>query len=563
MAESWRKYAVPDTEDEQPKPAATGWRAHAVPDKTFSVNLENPLPTSMRVPQAAMPETGFARSVGEAAMQNIVKFGKFVDSYGGAPSRAAVAELQKSGDIIKATSAFTDQFGKDPEKAPSGREIAIAAGVKPGELITIPWKDPTTGKNITVPIEKADAVGLAIDFGADVTNFIPGKAAVKGMTMAAKGTAKGIYEGTKGAANIASYIATGKTIGKHVPEFARTAAKETIKTVEAFTAPKYADDLAKMIQTAEKHGIDPTLLPEGVLFGEKSLLTKAAQSHRTNVLGEPDRLKFAEGLRQVRQAFDGQVEKIGKGNILTAPEAGAAIKASYDDAVRRFFDAQEDTYNSIIKNNPGLMLDDQANKEIQSAITAIERFAAGRVKRGITDQQRSQALGLLNAAESLRETKGSVKQMTEAMRMVGEAAFSSSANELASIPADKARLRALYGKMSEAIKGTVARNVADGDLIVSNLEASNKAMHKWFGDKSILAPILGNKAIADENVLRRILSDTKKVEAFKGLFGADSDIVATVKAAALEDLVKVVAIRFVLLAMVRILVSQQCLSSFL
>jgi hypothetical protein len=185
------------------------------------------------------------------------------------------------------------------------------------------------------------------------------------------------------------------------------------------------------------------------------------------------------------------------------------------------------------------MLDEQAAKEVESAINSIEKFAAGRVKRGITDLQRSQATGLLNAVESLRETKGSVKQMTEAMRMVGEAAFSSSDNALASIPADKIRLRALYGKMSDAIKGTVARNVEDGEQIVFNLETSNKAMHKWFGEKSILAPILGNKSIADENILRRILSDTKKVEAFKGLFGADSEIVAAVKASALEDLVKV------------------------
>jgi hypothetical protein len=90
--------------------------------------------------------------VNETMKQGISDAGRKVDSYTGAPVRAALGALQDNKPVMK---AFTNQWGEDPDKAPTGRQLVE------NDPITAPYADT--------------ALPLAVDMAADWTNLpLPG-----------------------------------------------------------------------------------------------------------------------------------------------------------------------------------------------------------------------------------------------------------------------------------------------------------------------------------------------------------------------------------------------------
>lgn len=147
----------------------------------------------------------------------IAAAGRFVDSYTGAPARAAVGAAQDGNNPI---SAFANQFGGDPSKAPTGYDIASKV-----------TDNPYLGT----------ALATAVDFGADPLNALPavgvakklafGAKALEGASDVAKAVKPGLIDTIssklKTVAEKAAVNATGAT-GKQAAEFAPSAGRELL-----------------------------------------------------------------------------------------------------------------------------------------------------------------------------------------------------------------------------------------------------------------------------------------------------------------------------------------------
>jgi hypothetical protein len=68
---------------------------------------------------------GAGKYVGEKALGAVGWTGTQIDRVGGAPARAAIGAAQLGENPL---SAFGSQFGRDPSKAPTGKELAMNAG---------------------------------------------------------------------------------------------------------------------------------------------------------------------------------------------------------------------------------------------------------------------------------------------------------------------------------------------------------------------------------------------------------------------------------------------------
>lgn len=155
-------------------------------------------------------------AIGEAA--------KTIDSYTGAPARAAIGAAQDGNNPF---SAFADHFGEDPDAAPSGKDIALKAGLSdkrkvirtaeeqqkfdemfnPGMAKS--RKQAGIGLSDVKTFSPADVGGLAIDVVADPLNVIPVGLAAKGI-----GKTLGVAADATGAAAKAGYSQVAKAVGK-------------------------------------------------------------------------------------------------------------------------------------------------------------------------------------------------------------------------------------------------------------------------------------------------------------------------------------------------------------
>jgi hypothetical protein len=223
--------------------------------------------------------------------------------------------------------------------------------------------------------------------------------------------------------------------------------------------------------------------------------------------------------------------------VLSPMDAGNLIRKDYDRAVGQFFDNVDVSYNSIVKDYPGLKLSNAAMKELESKLAGIEKFAKGRVERGVTQLQRSQGQGLLNSVAAIRNTNGSVKQTVEALRDIGEAAFKSE-NTLAALPADVARMRKLYGDISGALKDSIRTEVQNGEAVAGALEINNKLMSEFFGDKSLIEKAIGSTTLSPEGVFRNLIQngDSKKIEALRNILSPEA--MQALKGSMLDSLIK-------------------------
>lgn len=152
---------------------------------------------------------GSESSWGDSVLEGVSTVGNFVDSYTGAPTRAAIEAWQ---DGRSALSAFGDQMGEDPSLAPTGKEIALKAGASDNPLFNVKGSEairallksnPIAGlaatglsalkpeiNDIDIKPSGADLAGVGVDVLGDWTNLLPAipvaKKLVSGVTIAAK-----------------------------------------------------------------------------------------------------------------------------------------------------------------------------------------------------------------------------------------------------------------------------------------------------------------------------------------------------------------------------------------
>lgn len=137
-------------------------------------------------------------SLGKRALDLAVSVGKKVDSYTGAPVRSAISAYQNDKSPLQ---AYMDQFGKDTENVPTGKQIAQKAGISDKEIPIEYLPGPLKATYLMgFKPTYSGAAGLAVDVGADPTNLIPGA-----------GVASDLMKGTKAGNFISKLPLTGAT----------------------------------------------------------------------------------------------------------------------------------------------------------------------------------------------------------------------------------------------------------------------------------------------------------------------------------------------------------------
>lgn len=355
------------------------------------------------------------------------------------------------------------------------------------------------------------------------------KAVEKGIPLV-KGMLKKADE--KVSSNLAKVVVEPDLANPEVFKEATISAKNRVKS---FFNPEVDPSYEEFVDIAQKHGIDPKILPESVKFGPDSSASRASRNLAEGRFGEETLKRFNSGLDQVRGAYDKKIVNYAKGAPVDEITAGKILRDSYDEGVTKFFDQMDITHNSILDMAPGMQLSEGSLGKIESSISGIEKFAKGRMARGVTDTQRKQGQQLMNAVDAIRSGNGSYKQTVEALRDIGEAAFQSK-NSLADIPVDVQKMRKLYNDINESLLDTVKTNL--GDDISNSLVSNNKAMSEFFGDNSLVSRVMGDKTIAPESAFRSLVlsGDSQKINALKKILPPEKW--EYLKGAVLENITK-------------------------
>jgi hypothetical protein len=481
--------------------------------------------------------------------------GEKIDSVTGAPARAAFgAGLDGQNPL----SAFINQFAGNTKNAPSGEELALKMGADGERPVYRTAGDQQShderyNPNIAELQKKfhggyqdqkrfsdAEIGGLGLNVGLDPTNIIPVSAAGKGALWAAKQAIAPAKATAKGAAKIGAsgikMLPGGGPIVKGL-EVAAEAPKAVKGAIDYVFKPSRADDYGKMVEVAQRNGIDPSLLPESVEFGENSFISRASRNLREGPLGQPELDKFQQGYDSVQSATTNSIKEIAGGKTALSPvDAGATIRQGYDDAVERLFGNVDFTYNEVIRQAPGLGLTKDGAQRVASKLSGMERWANGQLKRGITNTERGQAEQVLRAVSAIRAGNGSLKQTYEAMAQIGRHAFKKGANSLSDIPVDQKKFQDLYFTLRDEFINSTAANL--GDDVANALIDSNQQLTMFNANKKYVADLIGKDTLADERLFNSLImnGDTKKIAALKEILSPEQ--LQSLKGAALENLIK-------------------------
>lgn len=479
--------------------------------------------------------------LGRDVLENVVvPVGKAVDSVTGAPTRAAVSAAARGESPL---SAFLGQFAEDPELASTGQDQARALGVPdtalseklPGlynptgegwRLQKGGWADPTA----------SGAAGLGLDILEDWSNFIPLTAAAKGVAKA--GTAAvsgGVRKGSELAARATDAV-TGTKAGSIAHESMAGALGSGKRALEWLFDPKLDPEWDRSKFVAMREGVDLDNLSSAVEFGPNSFISRKERAISEGPLGEKYLNRHTEGENQLQGAMERKIEETGRNAVLSEPEAGALIRDRFYSNAEQFFREIGTTFKTVADGKPGLKVNAAEKAKVEAALEEIGKYAEGRRVRGITDTQRRQGEQLLRAIEAYRAGDGSFQQATEALQDIGDVAFGNVKNSMADVPPDVENLRNLYFKINNALVETVRKDV--NPKLADELVANNKAMTRFFVNRTEVMDAIGSKNLSDEGVFRNLIlnGDTKKIAALKELLGEDA--MQRLKGAFLNSLLK-------------------------
>lgn len=475
------------------------------------------------------------KSFKDSALETVAEVGQFIDAYTGAPTRAAITELASTGSPFAAAQRFTQQFGENPELAPTGKEMAQGLGI-PSD-VGLSDIIPSIEKGSALDITPAGAVGFGIELVADPTNFIPFKTIAKGVAAGAKQVTKGAKVAAKGGKAVLVGSAKAASIENGVQtlaDIAKGTSKNLARGVKDIITPTIADDFADLSSIAAKNGIDPKDLPEAIEFGTESFTSRQARSLAEGPLGQAKLEKFNKVANQIAESTKGKIESISGGRVLDDVEVGELIRAGYNDGVDRFFKGMDITYDSIIKQVPGITLTDDAARAINSKLSGIEKFAKGRMKRGMSAEIRSQAKELLNTIKAYKNTNGSLKQLKEVMNDIGDMAYKAGPPG-AKIPSDVKKLREMYSVFSDGFVETTRKRL--GNTLADNLVINNMEMSKHFGDDALIGKVFKREGLDGKQIFNRIGKNAslEELEALKNI--VDEDTFNVLKANYLDRLI--------------------------
>ncbi len=498
-------------------------------------------------------------SFGEQVADTAVGFGRTVDSYTGAPVRSAISELTRTtnefgkpepsvlGNIQAAGRAFANQVGNNPDLAPTGMDIAenrfglSAKPILPGTPSFSAAKGgiapEANAPNVISQgqgLSPAGAVGTAIDVGADLTNLIPGTAALRAGGRSATGLAKVV---SKPLSKAGKYVlSVAEAGGNAIPIVGKPitgATKATANLITEIANPKIAPDYEHIKLLASKHGISLEGAPDSLEFGKDKVL---ANMDRVNAqtLNQGRKDAYLKYQNDVSRAFEKNLEGISAGPTMTPADAGSHMEDAFDRAYSDMMNTVKDTtYNSITKQYPGLALNEDAAKKLASKLNGIEKYAKGLVSRSHPMFQ-SQGKMLLQEVAAARNTNGSLKQAVEHLQSIGQVAFAK--YPVGQIPPDIEKTRELYFTLRDVIYETLERDVKDGDAIAGALKISNDKMSEFFSHRDSVGNVLNNHNLSASQKFERIAHNPKQLESLLAVL--EPQDVAKIKGAYLETLVK-------------------------
>lgn len=270
--------------------------------------------------------------------------GSFVDRFTGAPTRAGIGAIQDGKGIMGAIPAATEQFGADPELAPTGKQIAQKAGVPDTALSEkMPYMYSEDGHGLTMKKggmldpTASGAAGLVVDVAADPTNIIPGRAIV-----GAGG--KGLLKGAKLAEEI-------PVIGKAVSK-AKNAAKEmsvakvasTLTGVPEKEIATYLKEHKEVEKLISEYGSDMS----GAVDKTKETINNAVKAKRIELSG-----KIEKGL-----AEKGSVVVDANPVIKRLEEAKSKLNKTYKGDDIAVIDAEINRLRSVADESGNVLLAD-------------------------------------------------------------------------------------------------------------------------------------------------------------------------------------------------------------
>lgn len=381
---------------------------------------------------------------------------------------------------------------------------------------------------VATVVERASETGLSAGIGG----------AFGGAGQALKLAAPSIKSGAKSVADVfkrgVQKVPGAQSVGE-VIESSSKATKGVIDSLNKTFSFKRAEDADELLKLADEIGVDKSILPEAIEYGDKSMISRSARTIAEGPLGEERLVRFQQAHNQVSNALDNSIAKMSpSGSTMSRDEAGQFIMDSVDEAKKNFFNSLDETYSNLVANAPGLKINEKAMARISSKLEGVRTFAIGREKRGFGDQG-AQAKSLLKTVAILKNSKSSVKQMSEALKNLGEAAFDKEAKHN-KLPIDQKKMQELYFTVRDELIETFRGHY--GDDVAENLIRNNKMVTDFIGENSVLAAATSKKNIAPEHVFKALIEngDTRKAEALMAVLPQDK--VQMLKSSFLSSIVK-------------------------
>lgn len=246
--------------------------------------------------------------VGRTALSGFGAVSRAVDSVTGAPVRAGIGALQNGRGVVGALDDAADQIAEDPDKAPSGKDIAEKAGFSAdptikSPVIINPWKK---SDNMLSP---AGIAGGVVEAATDPTTYIPGVAMEKGAGLALKGAGKIAPPVAEYLARIAEERAVKAGTGGNISAL-RKMAGATAKGSDAEQAYTKLRSIGKdLLSTDEAGGPAVGWLDKAKDVGEKASAKADFYGHKIgDVASQMDQAYPKQAATAVSAASGGSVD---------------------------------------------------------------------------------------------------------------------------------------------------------------------------------------------------------------------------------------------------------------
>ena len=459
----------------------------------------------------------------------LTQAGETYDKYMSAPLRQAAGTLQDTGSLSQAGSAMMKQFGADPSLAPTGKEMAVKAGLSDQNTM-IPRNPMAVAdeqrafRRADVPtqsevVSPAGMAGFAVDNVLDMSNLLPFVGpAISGSGKVARGALKG-SAAMSDAALGTKFVKVGGMAADTAQATAKATRESKIQLSKLFK-PDVVPDFKETVGILEANNIPTDYIPEALEYGERSVVSRLARNTAEGPLGGDALEKHFQFVQNVSKATDNNIAKFSGGKIPSKQEAGRILREGYDKGVDDFFDQMDITYNSIIQQAPGIQLTPESKLLIDKKMNGILIKAKGLTKRGISKTDRSQGQELINAVYAYRNAGTSLKQQKEAMDMIGRVAFKS-VKSGAELPSDIRSLRDMYFSLQKGF--TESTRFYLGDDIADSLIKNNSDMSHHFTERGPIAKIIQGGS-ADEEVFSSLVmkGNSKEIEALRNILPAEN-----------------------------------------